>query len=236
MVERMKYALCLSGLVGGTKGHGGAGDYIDYEYCAKTYRQHVIRPNRCDVFLHSWSIDLASSLIETYQPKSCSFESQIDFDGKHPKYRMRSKWHSMRRAVKLMLDQGSYDFVMVGRYDMVVLRDFVFSKLQSEKLYVTCQTHFQSKNTPRYIKPNHGESKKQKKKWLNDIYFIGSAKTLSKFLFDPPVDWLESTSNNVHKATYRRATNTLGQDNIDYYGWRDIDWDLYRWRICRSKK
>ena len=40
-MERKKTALCLSGIVGGTKGPDGAGDMVDVDIISNQYKKHI---------------------------------------------------------------------------------------------------------------------------------------------------------------------------------------------------
>ena len=82
-----RVALCLSGIVGGTKGPDGYGDLVDMKTIYNQYNKHILNKNNVDVFIHSWSVDAEDEITNLYKPKSKSFEKQIDFrdvnKGKH---------------------------------------------------------------------------------------------------------------------------------------------------------
>ena len=101
-----KIALCLSGLVGGTKGPDGKGDMVDVDIISQ---QYIIDINDVDVFIHSWSVKAEDKLIEAYQPKGKLFEKQIDFrninSNRHKdneaSHRFYSRFSSMQKSVKI---------------------------------------------------------------------------------------------------------------------------------------
>ena len=70
----MKVALCLSGLVGySTK--SGKGNPIDYRLAYQHFKKNISDNQiELDVFMHSWSVDYKSELIECYKPKDYIFE------------------------------------------------------------------------------------------------------------------------------------------------------------------
>ena len=60
-----RIALCLSGIVGGTKGPDGSGDLVDmntiYNQCSK----HILSKNNVDIFIH-FSVYIVAFAIFTF--------------------------------------------------------------------------------------------------------------------------------------------------------------------------
>ncbi len=83
----MRVAICLFGLVGGKSGKNGAGDSVDAEIAYKHYKKHIFDVNdNVDIFVHSWSVDKRSDILELYKPKKYIIEPQ--------KYFLESALHS----------------------------------------------------------------------------------------------------------------------------------------------
>ena len=104
----MKSALCLFGIIGGTQGKNGQGALIDVEACYKSYLEHIIQVNNCDVFIHSWSVESKKQLLKLYKPKDSLIEPQMDFserasEWKNPEgcFRNFSRWYSTKKVVEL---------------------------------------------------------------------------------------------------------------------------------------
>lgn len=74
----MKIALCLFGIIGGTKGRDGKGGFIDPAIGYKSYKK-LFNGYNIDVFIHSWSISHKKRLLNLYKPKKHIIEKQIDF-------------------------------------------------------------------------------------------------------------------------------------------------------------
>ena len=75
----MKLALCLSGLVCCIKkfGKGSPIDYrLPYQHFKKNISDNQIE---LDVFMHSWSVDYQSELIECYKPKDYISGTKMNF-------------------------------------------------------------------------------------------------------------------------------------------------------------
>ena len=81
----MKVALCLSGLVGNSL-RSGKGTTIDYQMAYQHFKKNIIDNQiELDVFMHSWSVDYKSELIECYKPKDYIFEPQKNFGSNYSK-------------------------------------------------------------------------------------------------------------------------------------------------------
>ncbi len=155
LVERKKIALCLSGIVGGTKGPDGAGDMVDVDIISNQYKKHIININDVDVFIHSWSVNAENKLIECYNPTSYLFEPQIDFNNinvkRHGSSRTASnnfysRFYSMKQSVDLKKQYESdnnfeYDMVMISRLDLLWFTDINFEDYDNKYFYVSNWNH-----------------------------------------------------------------------------------------------
>jgi hypothetical protein len=159
MSDKPKVAFCLHGLAAGKNfKHGGL--EVTFEAESDLYKQHILGINNCDVFMHSWSVDVADQLKEIYQPRKALFQnSEVfftptlgerfkDFKKKlrgktRELYRVNniySRWATFKRAVDLVGQYEEengvrYDFIMVSRFDMSLFTDIDFSQLDPEKFY-----------------------------------------------------------------------------------------------------
>lgn len=243
----MKVALCLSGIVGGTVGKNGQGVPIDYKLCQQHYKKYVIEPNDCDVFFHTWSVTRATKLAKLYRAKSFLSQPQIDFSKdtdndiasvKMRKFLLRSKWYSMRRSLELMDKYDKYDCVIVSRFDLMFLKELDVNKLDLRCFYVANYSVFaQEIGRERWQTPKRNNASLTRN-ILHDVYFIASYDNMMRFAFEEPIDWEFHTSANPHKAIWVRVLRTLGEPKkkVKYWGHRGYDWDLYRWRVCHSKR
>ena len=74
----MKIALALHGLFDSVQDVTSKGS-DGYNYIKK----HILDKGDVDVFVHSWSKDQASQIIDLYNPVKSIFENQINFDKFH---------------------------------------------------------------------------------------------------------------------------------------------------------
>ena len=154
----MKVAVCLSGLIGSLTGKWDKTieDCANPKISHKTFRECILSYNKdVDVFIHTWSIDKKHTLIELYNPKSISAESQNLFNkgqlsdyglprrSKHKQYRFNSfsKWNSLYKTLKLKHEcetdnSFKYDCVFVSRLDMIYLTPIDFAKFDMSKFYI----------------------------------------------------------------------------------------------------
>lgn len=247
----MRSALCLTGIIGGVEGKGGRGKEVDFEACYRYYKKCIIDVNNCDVFIHSWSVERKDELIELYQPLLYMFEPQIDFSlaeaeslapRKGGVWRAKSKWHSIKQVMQLKklwekLFEFRYDWIMISRFDLLILKKIQFQKLSSKHLHLPNLSYF----------PRHKKKKKEKttgrvppknnlslnKKWLHDFFFICNSKLADKLSNIKRKQY----SANPHKMLWRDIQQTFGPPLkiVSFLGYRGYDFDLYRWRICYTK-
>lgn len=147
----MKTAVCFYGLVGTTDGKSSEGKGNPakcFQISSPLQLQHIIEPNNADVFIHSWSTDLQSEILETYEPKKHIIEKQIKFD--IPSYvpskptrcqTHYSLWYSRQQSVKLKKEYEQkhdfkYDYVMINRFDLAWQNSLVFEEYNPEYFWV----------------------------------------------------------------------------------------------------
>tara|TARA_Y100001938_G_C7988954_1_gene378425 strand:- start:12 stop:788 length:777 start_codon:yes stop_codon:yes gene_type:complete len=190
-VERKKTALCLSGIVGGTKGPDGAGDMVDVDIISNQYKKHIIDINDVDVFIHSWSVDAGNKLIECYNPTSYLFEPQIDFNNinvkKHGSSRTAnnnfySRFYSMKQSVNLKKQHEEnnnfeYDMVMISRLDLLWFTDVNFENYDESYFYVSNWNHNGGGKLGPYDKSiNSGSG-------FLDFWFMSNSSDMNRFGF-----------------------------------------------------
>lgn len=130
---KKKVALLLHGLVGSMEGKhyqnkGGADTVLQHSYDHN--KEFILDQYNTDVFIHSWNVDLKDQIQQLYNPKWMYLERQVQF--KIPEYiRAKkdrifahlSRWYSFKQVAKKAYEvsqtQGSYDFYLIQRFDLV---------------------------------------------------------------------------------------------------------------------
>lgn len=230
----MKSALCLFGKCGGIEGKDGLGKRIDYKMCYESYKEHVIDVNNCDVFIHSWDIDIADELMELYQPKLNLFESQKIFSKKDDN-RLYSRWYSTKESVGLKtlherVHNFIYDWVMIGRLDLLFFKDFDFSKFDNNFFNVSAW------NAPPLWSRHKTEpdriNRTETKEGLSDMFFISNSKMIDKF--STCYDYLDKYGISGHYAAWRHVKEIFGEPmevcKFPFYRW--YDFEIYRFKVC----
>lgn len=235
----MRAAVCMYGLVGGKTGKNGQGGVADYRYCHEYLQRHVIRLNKADVFMHTWSVDYEQPLRELYQPKKSIFEPQRTFglEG-HEWERLitKSRWYSHKQTLALKeeyeREQGFvYDWVMVCRFDLAFYVDFEFEQLEPGKF---CASHFNDVSNKKTPEPNRLNHTLKSRRYL-DLWFVGPSDFMDKFgkLYDHYDEYFfggGAKSYDSHKACYDYvasfAGNPLDATQFKFYRW--FDYELYR--------
>jgi hypothetical protein len=204
----LRIALCLHGVVGHlytNKQERTWSEDVDYRIGLEHYRRHLFAINDCvDVYIHSWSTDYADALIRDYRPQRQFFQTQIDFKQESSaKNFLKSRWYSTQAVVELKRrheqDLGfTYDWVMLSRFDLALLRDLDFAKYDNDVFYAA----------------RHGPSGSQTNDGFCDLFFFANSPSIDRFasLYDV---WDEYGIFDAHEEAYvhaRKLGLTIGSD------------------------
>lgn len=242
----MKSALCLYGIVGGTQGKNGKGDPVNIKVCYDSYREHIIDINNCDVFIHSWSTEFRNQLLELYKPKNSLIEPQIDFSSKVKNrgrkeylFRAYSRWYSTKKVVELKSqyekeNNFKYDWVMLGRLDLMFLVDFSFKELDTKYFHAAMW------NSPPYYLPKGGyeeatrDNRSKTKEGLPDLFFVANSDMMNKFskVYD---NLGKHAKISQHYNAWRQVKDVIGDPRkvVQHSLYRWFDFELYRLKVCR---
>ena len=154
----MKIALCLFGVVGGHKGKAHSGSSLDVlSKGFECYEKNILSKYDVDVFIHSWTTEMKSEILEKYEPKNYKFENQKIFkipsyvkgtkgtsrkEKKKRKQNHYSRWFSTFESVNLKHQYEEeniikYDFVLTSRFDVAWQTPIHFEKLDSKLFYAS---------------------------------------------------------------------------------------------------
>ena len=146
----MKTAICLSGLIGNTKGKSDdypTGDSEVLKLAYKHWKEKIIDNNDVDFFVHSWDVDHQHQIQRLFNPKEFLFEKQLKFSvPEHIKGDARrnqahySRWYSTMASVDLKskyeaANNFRYDWVMVSRFDIAWKVPIIFGKHDNAAFY-----------------------------------------------------------------------------------------------------
>jgi hypothetical protein len=194
----MRVALCLHGVVGHlytNKQQLTWSEDVDYRIGLEHYRRHLFAVNdRVDVFIHSWSTEYAERITRDYRPQLQIFQTQIDFKQDSPARNfLKSRWYSTQAVVELKRkyeqDQGfTYDWVMLSRFDLALLRDLDFAKYDGKLFFAA----------------RHGPSGSQTNGGLCDLFFFGNSPDMDRFATLYNV-WEEYRIFDAHEESYVHA-------------------------------
>jgi hypothetical protein len=228
----MKIALCLTGLVGTDDKYGIGSKVINYKIGQKHFKKHVIDVNdEVDVYIHSWSTDYESRLLEAYSPVSYEFEEQPFFSNDPRQQAIHCRWLSMRKVMELVKQSGEqYDFILFTRFDIAFLVDFDFKMYDNSKFYA---------QGPAGPYQNGIQL-------INDLWFFGTPEKIFKFstLFDhlttsEYIPYLGSS----HELCRKHLIATGLQDDLEYIFKREwngpmgkttTETPLIRWHYLRK--
>lgn len=126
----MKYALCLHGMAQGTT---DIGNPVDYKGALPFFQKNVLEGHEVDVFCHSWLPVNPYELSNAYKAAGLLVEPQREFPGDPETRSIYSRWFSARNAVGLI--NGTYDGVLLARYDVVFRVPFPWDKLDTHHFW-----------------------------------------------------------------------------------------------------
>jgi hypothetical protein len=210
----MKIALCLTGILGGSKGKAGdkSGDSKQILNLAYPhFQRHILSQNDVDVFIHSYDVDLEEDIRAVFKPKASVFEEETltydipaHLDNTKRVQQHFSRWNSIQEAVRLQdffskSFDTKYDLVMVSRFDLAWVKDVDFSQLDPNYFYVA--NWFQHHNSEPMGYPNG-----QYAKSLQDCWFIASPEKMLEFsnIYD---DIPQFTLENKELSAYKGISN-----------------------------
>lgn len=127
--------------------------YVDYRACHRSIQKFIFEPNegtyQFDVFMHSWSQDLADELIAMYHPRAAVFEDNtrykrlFDMLIRQWNYRWWGTYGllswalSGKKVIDLALEEGvPYEYFVINRFDVLIWKPMVLAKYDKEKVYV----------------------------------------------------------------------------------------------------
>jgi hypothetical protein len=225
----MKIALCLHGLVGTTDKYGSGQRPIPPTAGLEHFKRHVIDVNdEVDVFIHTWSYKQQELLRELYKPVSMIAEGQPQFiknrdlreiakrSMKDPtwtppvrhdlnrKQAIYCRWKSTQKVLNLVKESGrKYDYILLTRFDIAFLVDFVFKNYDSDKFYA------QGPPGQHVNGLNH----------INDLWFFANQENMMKFstLFDnlEKEKYLPHIDSN-HELSRRHLIETGLSEKLEY--------------------
>ena len=179
----LKIALCLYGLTGGSEGKNGKGaSDKTLEIGGSFYKENMIKRNKIDVFVHSWSHDREEEVNKIYSPKKGLYEVQKKFKipsyvagSKERKQTHYSKWYSMMKSVELKKEYevetgNEYDFVIVSRFDTALMKPHLFENYDKTIFYAGQWCTMVNKEGSDVFKGGRGELYENRE---NPIYMAG---------------------------------------------------------------
>ena len=215
----MRVALCLHGVVGNlytSKQDLSWSQDVDYRIGLEHYRRHLFAVNDCvDVFIHSWSTEYAERITRDYRPRRQLFETQIDFEQESQRMNfLKSRWYSTQAVVALKKeyeqDEGfTYDWVMLSRFDLALLRDLDFARYDANLFYA-------ARHNPGGTQTNGG--------WC-DLFFYANSPNIDRFASLYNV-WEQYQIFDAHEESYVHA-QTLGL-SVGHDLLRGDDFELVR--------
>lgn len=237
----MRIALCLFGIIGGTKGKNGKGDLVDYKLCYEYYLKNILNYNEVDVFIHTWSVDYLDDLISLYQPKLALGNNQEDygFINTSSEHRVLSRWDSNARSLQLKRNYEDkhnfkYDAAMVARFDLMFLKPLIFNKYDMQYFWAS---HWNLPPLNKTIKKLGHINKADKsnrsevKNGYSDLWFFSNS-TMMDYL-SLVFDSMKKSKINLsqHKGAWEHLNLKYNPKEITRYTlYRWYDFELYRWK------
>ena len=174
-------------MAGGNAGKIGKGDTIDPSIAYEHYDKHILSKNDVDVYFHTWESDVSEEIVSLYKPVSHMINKWVVFSENPDTHRAISRWYSTRRSIGLI--EGSYDMVMLSRFDVAFLSDVILSDYD-----------------PKYFHASHWNdvgNKKNHKRGFMDMWFFGNQNIMRQF--GKLGLYLDNYDMSQHKAAKQHA-------------------------------
>ena len=255
----MKIAICLFGGIGTKESLGRSTnkkfqdiEYLEFKTPLESLNKFVIEPNKCDVFIHSWSIEKENEISKILNPKKTKFENFKTFSEPFHsrKNHIWSRFYTGFQSNLLKLDYElknnfQYDVVMSCRMDLLWFNEITLKRNVKNTIYASHWNGSVKDNMlGPYDKNNHGIG------WgVIDPWFFSSSKNMDKFTniynkknfvafksyfkymnISERFKKLDFRTNNYYISTHhfyhQHAINNKLDFNFAYY--RGLDYELYR--------
>ena len=231
-----KVAICFFGSTGFKQKLGKVetqnSEKLQFEVPLLSIKKNIIEPNKCDVFIHSWSKNNKDELIELLNPINYKFEEHkiFDRDTSSKKNAVTSRFYSEYQANKLKKihekkNKFKYDIVIHSRLDVIWFNPLELYEKKNTLFSTYWNSSINENNHGPFNRKNHNQNYA-----LHDWWFYGDSKVMDKFslIFQNRYKLLMKNNfvYNTHRFTYLRAKELkLNLENIHYRG---FDFELYR--------
>ena len=260
MSIKKRIAICLYGSLGYKETLFGKTNKnqvpLEIEEPVNSLLENVIRENKCDVFIHSWSVDRKDQLIEILKPVSSYFEEHKQFakDINSIKNSVRSRFYSQNFSNKLKKEyednKFKYDVVMHSRMDLMWFNkldllqdvdDSIFAShwnISEKSEHLPQDKSNDNNNLGPFDRSNYGVGS-----GLIDHWFFSSSKNMDNFAkiysntknlqFKTSIKSIKEKKSIRNKWSYNPNHFCYLQAkeyglNIEYILYRGHDYDLYR--------
>jgi len=178
MTIKKKVAICMRGSVTQKSEHFNYDiysntNYIDYSKCYNSIKRHIIEANsenyEFDIFCHSWAFQLKDELTALYKPKLALFEDNRLYNddiNRYLKNNDKNDFNGISQAITIKksielketyekLNNISYDYVILYRYDVLLWKDMILTNYNLENNiyangYPSSDFHFIMNNNNSY--------------------------------------------------------------------------------------
>ncbi len=238
----MKIAFLLFGIVGGTRKYG-AGNTVNYDDCAKNYKEKIFQNYDVDVFIHTWSTKYEKPLKRIYEPKASIFQPQIQFNvskcaewAKKDRFVELSRWYSTQKVIQLQYEYSchnniNYDFIMLSRFDMLWKQSIPFNKLEKDMLYLSNWNNYGKGFTSPIDRTNNSYPFGKKMRLYQDLWIIGNQEQMNHIakLYDNVLAH-KGDKHSPHGFLFGHLFNKY-HSVIKFMYYYMIDYNLYRRQI-----
>lgn len=131
--------------------------------------------------------------------------------------------------------QKQYDWVMLGRFDLMWLVDFRFETLEPGYFYAAhwnAPRRYRQIGGEKVVIPPDRENRSLTRNELADLWFVADSQTMDKFA--DCFNNLAEFGASGHSAAWQQVEKVLGDPHkvVRYKFYRWWDFELYRWKVC----
>lgn len=190
----MKIAICFYGLVGSISDKNGKGKSINPELGFNYFKKNILNPrDDFHVFIHSWSIDQKSKLLELYNPNDYIIETQKIFKND---YWLNFSLEEIRAKITFFL--------------LFIVKNNNFKKLYNLKI----EEYLRAKSRWYSVKQSIDLMKKYEQK--NNIKFDCVMSTRLDVAFFKKINFSDYNMNYFYASNWNDAPNKFNNFTLNY--------------------
>lgn len=248
-----RIAICLFGLVGGSKGKNGVGGPVEIGYAKQGFDSCLSKHYEIDYYIHTWSVEASADLQKAYQPIKMVSEQFLHYDedywlkkikrrnGGRQKlrgifsrsflkneaiaaFRAKSRWTSTRRSFELINSEKLVDYSYIISARLDLEFFNPFLIPMNLEVNELLVSHWNDASIEGVREFKNQKNYSENKKGFMDLWFVGKPKAIDDFTL--LIEKFDDYAYSPHLSSYSH-TIAVGL-KPRYFLYRGFDYELVR--------